>query len=119
MLGERLKSLRLLNDLTQKEVSINLNLSEVRYGQYESNKRKPDYDVLKDIAKFYNVSTDYLLGNESKINTSETEIKEKEALKKLLIENGYLKENEELTNEEIKNIIEFIKINKKYIKGIK
>ncbi len=75
--------------------------------------------MIVNVAKCLNVSTDYLLGNDVKINKSEEEIKEKEALKKLLIENGYLSENEELTKEELKNLIEFIKINRKYIKAVK
>ena len=116
MLGERLKSLRLLNNLTQKEVSINLNLSEVRYGQYENNKRKPDYDVLKDIAKFYNVSTDYLLGNTNK-DTDDKKIIEKDILKEILVKHNYMQEKEDLTNKEIEKIKNFIKINKDYIKN--
>lgn len=118
MLGEKLKSLRLLNNLTQKQVAINLSLSEARYGQYETNKRKPDYETLKDFAKFYQVSTDYLLGNECETKNEKT-IKEKEALKNALIESGYMKNNEDLTDEELKNLMEFVKTNKKYIKEIK
>ncbi len=117
MLGERLKTLRILNNLTQKQVSINLNLSEARYGQYEANKRKPDYDILKDIAKFYHVSTDYLLGNDDEFK--DNKIYEREILKKILVDSGYMKDNEDLSNEELERLMEFVKTNKKYIKNIK
>lgn len=119
MLGDRLKSLRLLNNLTQKQVGLSLNLSEARYGQYENNKRNPDYNTLKEFAKFYNVSTDYLLDNNTKIEKVEKDVIEYEVLKKVLISIGYLKDGEDLTKQELKKLMEFVKDNKKYIKEIK
>lgn len=118
MLGERLKSLRILNNLTQKQVSINLHLSEARYGQYESNKRRPDYETLKEIASFYHVSTDYLLNNENDAK-DEKKAKERESLKNVLVEAGYMKKDEDLSKDELERLMEFVKINKKYIKEIK
>jgi len=53
MLGDKLKLLRITNGLNQKQVYMSLNLSDSRYNQYESNRRTPDYDTLKDIANFY------------------------------------------------------------------
>lgn len=61
MLGDILKSLREDNDIKQKPVAAHINKSVQAYSQYELGKRDPDSDTLKDLADFFNVSTDYLL----------------------------------------------------------
>ena len=57
----RIKELREDNDLTQKELSKYLNISQVAYSYYEINKRSLPIDMLSKLADFYNTSTDYLL----------------------------------------------------------
>lgn len=62
MLGARLKELREEHHLTQKAISEKLHLNSVTYLHYEKEQREPPLSVLADIALFYNVSVDYLLG---------------------------------------------------------
>ncbi|MBC3798464.1 helix-turn-helix domain-containing protein [Acetobacterium tundrae] len=62
MIGERLKSLRLMKKLSQIDLGKIIGISNVTLSQYESNDRQPDNKTLKAIADFFNVSTDYLLG---------------------------------------------------------
>ena len=57
----RLKEIREDKGLKQKEVSKLLNVSQVAYSYYELGKRQIPIDILKKLAKIYNVSTDYLL----------------------------------------------------------
>lgn len=57
----RFKDLREDRDLTQKEISQYLNISEVAYSYYEINKRSMPLETLSKLADFYNTSTDYLL----------------------------------------------------------
>lgn len=60
------KTLRILrekHDLSQVELSKRLGISNVTLSQYENGVRKPDIETLKQIASYFNVSTDYLLGN--------------------------------------------------------
>lgn len=57
----RIKDLREDKDLTQKEVSQYLNISQVGYSYYEINKRNIPLEILYKLADFYNTSTDYLL----------------------------------------------------------
>lgn len=59
-----LKQLRLSNKLTQAEVAKHLNISMQAYSHYETGRREPDNKTLKNIAEFFNVSIDYLLGKE-------------------------------------------------------
>ena len=62
LLGKRLKELREENGLTQKEVAKKLNLHSVTYLHYEKDQREPPLKVLMEMAIFFDVSTDYLLG---------------------------------------------------------
>lgn len=60
--GQRLKMLREERNLSQVAVSKVLNVANSTLSLYESDYRKPDYDMLIKLAKFYDVSTDFLLG---------------------------------------------------------
>ncbi|NBI28588.1 helix-turn-helix domain-containing protein [Chengkuizengella marina] len=62
----KIKSMRLQNNVSQKELSKFLNISSVQISRYESGERKPSSETLEKIADFFNVSTDYLLGRSSK-----------------------------------------------------
>ena len=58
----RIKSLREDHDLTQKQISKLLNISQVAYSYYELNKRSIPLELLCKLADFYNTSVDYLIG---------------------------------------------------------
>lgn len=62
ILGQRLKELREEQQLTQKELAEKLHLHSVTYLHYEKSQREPPLAVLVDMAKFFDVTTDYLLG---------------------------------------------------------
>ena len=59
--GERLKQLRIKNNVTQQELADYIGVGRPSIAGYETKKKHPDYDKLKLIAQFFNVSTDYLL----------------------------------------------------------
>lgn len=58
----RIRDLREDNDLRQREIAEYLNISQVTYSNYEINKRAIPLDILISLAKFYNVSLDYICG---------------------------------------------------------
>ena len=64
--GNTLKTLRLRDSLTQAQLAQKLQLTKSVISAYETGLRLPSYDVLIQIAKIFNVSTDYLLGLERK-----------------------------------------------------
>lgn len=76
MISQRIKELRLINDMTQAELAAKLGISSSAVGMYEQGRRKPDSEMLKSISKVFDVSVDYLLGN----NTSE-DARSKELIK--------------------------------------
>lgn len=63
-LGDRLRALREQSGKTQRELAALLYINRVSYTQYENNKRTPPPDTLRKLAIIFNVSVDYLLGND-------------------------------------------------------
>ena len=57
----RIKILREDHDLTQKQLSSLLNISQVAYSYYELEKRSIPLELLSKLADFYETSVDYLL----------------------------------------------------------
>ena len=64
--GNRLKTLRLRENMSQTQLAQKLDLTKSVISAYETGIRLPSYDVLIHIAKIFNVTTDYLLGVEKK-----------------------------------------------------
>ena len=60
------KALRIASGLTQQELADKLKISRSTIGMYETGAREPDYDTLEEIADFFNVDIDYLLGRSDK-----------------------------------------------------
>lgn len=63
-----LKELRAKKGLTTAEVARSLGISRQAYSYYENAKRDPDTAMVKSIAEFFGVSTDYLLGRDEPDN---------------------------------------------------
>lgn len=61
MLGSRLKQLRNRENLTLAELSKKLGTTSMTLSRYENNQRQPDYETLKTLANYFEVSVDYLL----------------------------------------------------------
>lgn len=59
---QRLKDVREDRDLSQKEVADHLGISQSDYSKYELGKHMMGIDKYIKLAKFYNVSIDYLAG---------------------------------------------------------
>ena len=57
----RLKNLREDHDLTQKQLSEFLNVSQVAYSYYELNRRNIPIEILDKLADYYDTSIDYLV----------------------------------------------------------
>lgn len=62
MIYQRIRNLREDNDLTQQNVADELHINRRTYAAYENGINSMTPETLIKIAKFYNVSVDYLLG---------------------------------------------------------
>jgi len=60
----RVRDLREDNDKTQKEVAKILNMQTTVYQRYERGERELPFWVAIKLAKYYNVSLDYLAGRD-------------------------------------------------------
>ena len=59
---KRLKDLREDNDLLQKDIAKILGISQQYYSEYEKGNRTIPISHLITLAKFYNISIDYIVG---------------------------------------------------------
>ena len=66
MLNERIKDLRLANNLTQVELANDLSVTKQCVSNWENNNIQPSVDMLIKLAKYFSVSCDYLLGIENR-----------------------------------------------------
>ena len=60
--GSRLRQLRIEKKLNQVDLAEIIGVNRATIGKYETEERFPDRDNLEDIADYFHVSIDYLLG---------------------------------------------------------
>lgn len=61
-MNKRLKQLRKEKGLTQKEVAFALGIALTTYANYEQGTREPSIETIIKICKYFDVSSDYLIG---------------------------------------------------------
>lgn len=67
LLGNRIKQLRLKNNLTQSALGKMINVTKVSICGYEKGTRYPSLDTLMDLSEVFKVDIDYLLGADNMI----------------------------------------------------
>ena len=63
-----LRDLREDADLTQKKLVKLLKMHKTTYTNYEQGKREPPFELIIKLAKFYDVSIDYIAGLSDEMN---------------------------------------------------
>ena len=66
----RVKELREKAGLSMDQLAKQLGITKSRVNMWENNGTVPRMNVLVELAKFFNVTTDYLLGNDDASNLS-------------------------------------------------
>lgn len=66
----RLKELRTSKDLTQQKLAEFIGISKSSINMYERGEREPGLDLIENIADFFNVDLDYLIGKTDVPNKS-------------------------------------------------
>lgn len=72
MLGNNIKELRKQKHLTQKDLAKLMHVSQQTIGAWETERAIPGSDTLALLANLFNVSTDYLLGRDTKEDALKT-----------------------------------------------
>lgn len=72
-IGERITQLRKLQNLSQDELAKKAEVSRTIIGNYERNANTPSIEVLLKLAKVFNVSVDFLIG-EGELSSYDKEV---------------------------------------------
>ena len=77
MFSEKLKELRKGKGMTQQALADVLNLTKGAIAMWETGKRTPDAEMLKELAIYFNVTVDFILNHETEglddVNSSNSE----------------------------------------------
>lgn len=65
--GDRLKDLRKGKGLTLADLEERFGRGKTAFSNYENNHRKPNMNLVKELADFFEVSVDYLLGRKEPV----------------------------------------------------
>lgn len=73
--SERIRELRKMRGMSQQDLANKLDLNKVAISQYERGVRRPSIDIVSALCDIFNVSSDYLLGEDDMtiriVNTDE------------------------------------------------
>ena len=108
-IGLRIAQLRELKGLSQKQLSEQLaahglTVRRETVTQWENGTRKPSYEIAQEIANFFEVSTDYLLGESDIPKTLDEQL---DGVEFALY--GEVKDMTEAQKRDVLNFIKFLK----------
>ena len=104
---EELKAARIKAGLTQQQIADEIGITKSTYCGYETAKRNPDPQRIKQLAKVLHISADTLLdtGIEKEKAPASTEAETREIsleeTDKLLVALGLIKEGEQLSDDDL------------------
>lgn len=84
MFGDKLKQIRKEKNIKQEDLGKLLNVGGTTISNWENNITQPSIEQIVEIAKFFNVSTDYLMG------ITEDDVPKIEKLRQTLREAGIM-----------------------------
>lgn len=64
----RIKELRKAKGITQQKMANDLGLSRSAISMYEIEASEPDFDTIRRIADYFDVSLDYLMGRDTNLS---------------------------------------------------
>lgn len=102
--GTKLKKLREEKGITQQQLADLLHVGRPTIAGYETKGKEPDFDKIVWLAKYFDVTVDYLLGETDERTHAKKSIpssEELEILKRKFIKHGIIKEDEDLTSEQL------------------
>lgn len=82
-IGSKITELRKQHGLSQTELAKQLNASRTIIGNYERNENTPSIDMILKLAKVFNVSLDYLVGEGQLANYDKEVLKRIEDIEQL------------------------------------
>ena len=75
----KLRTLREEKNINQQKLAMELNITQAAISKYELGLSEPDVSMLKNMAEYFNVSVDYLIGfSETPIRCTRSDIPQEE-----------------------------------------
>ena len=108
-LGDILRDLRKKKGISQEILAKEMNLVVSSIGSYETNSKKPSYEVLKKLAAFFGVTTDYLLGFTEENGFVTIQSKDLQGLGVEALGIAKEMQNQNISLEDVKKVMEIIK----------
>lgn len=102
MIGDRIRDLRLSRNMSQTDLAKSLHVSQQVITKWENGKSEPSSSALNNVAGYFGVSTDYLLGRTTD-QTPNEDLSDNQKLVAYSID-------PDISDEERKDIIEMVKI---------
>ena len=117
----RLREIRKESGISLKKLGEIIGVAESTMSLYENEKRQPDYETLKKLADYFNVTTDYLLGREDKTTLTTKDKKEiteilESTRQQLLSQEGLMFDGEPASEEDVQKIIMAMQMGMEMIK---
>ena len=69
-LGQKIKKLRTEKGLTQKDLADDIHVTFQTVSKWENDENEPDVSTIRELAKLFGCTLDYLLSEEEEIKTN-------------------------------------------------
>ena len=117
----KLREIRKESGISLKKLGEIIGVAESTMSLYENEKRQPDYETLKKLADYFNVTTDYLLGRADKTTLTTKDKKEiteilESTRQQLLSQEGLMFDGEPASEEDVQKIIMAMQMGMEMIK---
>lgn len=116
--SNRLNKIMTIRNIKPIELSSKTGISKSQISHWLAGTYKAKQDSLTILAEFFDVDETWLMGFDVPMKSERKKLskeEEKQLLKEVLTRKGFLDENEEMSEEDFNNLIEFAKTNKNFI----
>lgn len=112
--SKNLKYLREYQKLSQNKLADMIGVNQTTIARWEDDNRTPNLDNAIDVSRVLNIPLADLVGKDLSINKSVLSGTKSE-FKQILLKKGLIDENDNLTEEDAKKLIDFALANKEYL----
>lgn len=108
----RIKKLRKERNLTQAQLAQRLGISASAVGMYEQGRREPDSKMLRQLAQFFGVSMEYLMGEDTSLSGESVEFVEfiDRMKQELIRQKGLMFNGVPLSEQDIEEIMSAVEV---------
>lgn len=123
MISDRIRGLRESTGMSAKKFAETIGIKYTTYYGYETGAREPGSDFIVKFADYFGITTDYILGIDTKKSPEPVVIDSEEVqecekwLTDLLVSKGYIKPGEDISDRDADFLIHWIGLLDAWIAG--